>query len=73
MTTDERLAKVLVESGHDNPHCRRYIAGALATFDEGFLGHPQVAEALARLRHDPQESVRTAAAWSAEREKAGAR
>jgi FkbM family methyltransferase len=73
MTTEERLAKVLVESGHDNPHCRRYIAGALATFDEGFLAHPDVVEALARLRHDPQESVRGAAAWSAEREKAGAR
>ena len=73
MTTEERLAKVLVESGHDNPHCRRYIAQALATFDEGFLAHPQVVEALARLRHDPQESVRMAAAWSAEREKAGAR
>ncbi|HKN49925.1 MAG TPA: FkbM family methyltransferase, partial [Actinomycetota bacterium] len=73
MTTEERLAKVLVESGHDNPHCRRYIAGALVTFDEEFLAHPQVVEALARLRHDPQESVRGAAAWSAEREKAGAR
>ena len=73
MTTEERLTKVLVESGHDNPHCRRYIAGALATFDEGLLAHPQVVEALARLRHDPQESVRMAAAWSAEREKAGAR
>jgi hypothetical protein len=72
-TNEERLAKVLVESGHDNPHCRRYIARALAAFDEEFLADPQVAEALARLRDDPQESVRTAAAWSAEREKAGAR
>jgi len=73
MTTEERLAKVLVESGHDNPHCRRYIAGALATFDEPFLAHPQVVDALARLREDPQEGVRRAAAWSDEREKADAR
>lgn len=73
MTTDERLTKVLVESGHDNPHCRRYIAGALATFDEAFLAHPQVVDALARLREDPQEGVRRAAAWSDERERADAR
>jgi hypothetical protein len=73
MTTEERLAKVIVECGHDNPHCRRAVAGVLATFDEAFLARPEVADALARLRDDPQESVRAAAAWSAEREKAGAR
>jgi FkbM family methyltransferase len=73
MTDEERLAKVLVEAGHDNPHCRRYMAGALATFDESFLALPQVVTALAALRDDPQGDVRAAAAWSTEREKAGAR
>jgi FkbM family methyltransferase len=62
-----RVEWVLAACGHPNEDCRAHVARVLETAPDWLFSEPEVRQALARLRSDPHEEVRSAAGWSAQR------
>jgi FkbM family methyltransferase len=65
-TPEERIARLVADGGHGNPHHRANIAATLERADDDVLAHPTIVRLLTALRNDPVDDVRTAAAWSTE-------
>ena len=63
LSREERIALVVADCRHVNEHHRAYMARTLASCEDGTVSHPDVAQALDALTHDPVDDVREAASW----------